>query len=228
MLGTLLKLLPCRLLWARYGQSVVERRKRIIGVPDCTHVTHKHTRTHTCIHTQTRIHTNRVGQNHIYTMYIQCFCRESTKNMVFIYGYGQPYIPTNMHTHKNTYTQSYTQTRTHRYMHIHTNTHTHRYTQTHTCTQTHTHTHVHKHTQTHKHTNTHTNNQRICTHIHTNTQLCDIWYARCKKEQGLWRTDKAEAAESKACCRCDIGGRVQTRATFWIATKGSPTGRRGC
>ena len=168
MLGTLLKLfaLSVALSQVRAIQLLNDAREYLVFVNVLTsHTnTHAHTHAHTCIHTQTRIHTNRVGQNHTYTMYIQCFCRESTKNMVFIYGYGQPYIPTNMHTHKNTYTQSYTQTRTHRYMHIHTNTHTHRYTQTHT----------HMYTNTHKHTNTHTNNQRICTHIHTNTLLCDI------------------------------------------------------
>ena len=130
-------------------------------VPTSHTNTHAHTHAHTCIHTQTRIHTNRVGQNHTYTMYIQCFCRESTKNMVFIYGYGQPYIPTNMHTHKNTYTQSYTQTRTHRYMHIHTNTHTHRYTQTHT----------HMYTNTLKHTNTQTHIQTINEYVHIFTQI---------------------------------------------------------
>ena len=178
MLGTLLKLfaLSVALSQVRAIQLLNDAREYLVFVNVLTsHTnTHAHTHAHTCIHTQTRIHTNRVGQNHTYTMYIQCFCRESTKNMVFIYGYGQPYIPTNMHTHKNTQIHSHTHKHAHTDTCTHTNTHTHRYTQTHTCTQTHTHTHVHKHTQTHKHTNTHTNNQRICTHIHTNTQLCDI------------------------------------------------------
>ena len=39
----------------------------------------------------TRCLLTRVGQNHIYTVYIRYFWQEITKYTVYVYGSGQPY-----------------------------------------------------------------------------------------------------------------------------------------
>jgi hypothetical protein len=98
---------------------------------------HKHTQTHTCMHTHTLI--QRCAERHIYTQTLTL-----TNTCIYTHAY------THMHTHMRAHTHTHTHTCTHPHTEMHREAHT--YTDSDTDTHTHTHAYTHMHIHTYRDT----------------------------------------------------------------------------
>jgi uncharacterized membrane protein YcjF (UPF0283 family) len=88
---------------------------------------------HTAGHSHEDIHIRRVGENHIYTLYIQCFWQGnhqiySYKRCIYTVLANQPYtyacvlncsVLARLQAREHTHTQTHTQTHTHTHAHTH-------------------------------------------------------------------------------------------------------------